>query len=80
MTTDPIDDRLRVLEHYMASHEAAISAWWRQQWILNADVEQRMREAERFQNKLVGAVALASVVGSLIGGGMVSVLARIMMP
>lgn len=69
-----VEERLSSLENYRASHDAAITAWWEQQWrenvsqlTINTDVEQRLRVLDAFKNKLLGSVLVVSFLGAGLG-------------
>ena len=60
---------------WMHSHDAEITAWWKEQWRCNktledtlADHESRMRSLEAMSAK----VGLAAVMGAMLGAGVVT--------
>lgn len=72
--SDDENRRIRELEAYTTAHEAQIMAWWQAQWAANADVEKRMRDLERWQQRAMGVVLSMSLVGSIMGSALIMLL------
>ena len=80
---EPVEMRLAKLENQMIEQVTRTEERWGEAWRSKervggrlGDHEERIRALEDFKNTLIGKLTIASTLGAMVGGGIITLIAR----